>query len=71
MSALAPSAGPHAPSRGGVRSVLDHIHDDPAPLWAPGSRGRFVGYLAGSMAAWTVLGVAATAALGALLDLVG
>lgn len=71
MSALAPSAGPRRPSRASIRTVLDHVHDDPAPAWAPGSRGRFVGYLAGSMAAWTVLGVAATALLGALVDLVG
>jgi hypothetical protein len=68
MSAVTSTARPT--SRPTVRTVLAHVHDDPAPLWTPGSRGRFAGYLAGSMAAWTVLGVAVTALLGALLDLV-
>jgi hypothetical protein len=68
MSAVTSTARPT--SRPTVRTVLAHVHDDPAPLWAPGSRGRFAGYLAGSMAAWTVLGVAVTALLGAVLDLV-
>jgi hypothetical protein len=71
MSAATPAAGPRPTSRRTVRTVLAHVHDDPAPLWEPGHRARFTGYLAGSMAAWTVLGVAATALLGALLDLVG
>lgn len=69
MSAVSTAARPT--TRETLRSVLDHVHDDPAPVWAPGTRGRFAGYLAGSMAAWTVLGVAASALLGALLDLAG
>jgi hypothetical protein len=68
MSAVSTSLRPA--SRPTVRSVLAHVHDDPAPRWEPGSRGRFAGYLAGSMAGWTVLGVAVTALLGALVGLV-
>lgn len=67
MSAVTSPARPT--TRVTVRSVLDHVHDGPAPVWAPGTRGRFAGYLAGSMVGWTVLGVAVTALLGALLDL--
>lgn len=51
------------------RDVLTWVRETPAPAWAPGSRGRLAGYVAGSMVAWTVLGVAATAALGALIGL--
>lgn len=54
-----------------VRDALDHLRDEPAPLWAPGSRARLAGWVAGSMVAWTVAGVAATAALGALVGLAG
>lgn len=53
------------------RDLLTWVRETPAPAWAPGSRGRLAGYVAGSMVAWTVLGVAATAVLGALVGLAG
>jgi hypothetical protein len=54
-----------------LRRAREVVRDTPAPPWAPGTRGRLAGYVAGSMVAWTVLGLAATAGLGALVGLAG
>ena len=44
--------------------ALRLVRETPAPRWGDttGSRLRFAGYVAGSMAAWTVLGLAGTTA---------
>lgn len=61
---VSPGTGTH------LRDVVHHLRFDPAPLWAPGTRARLAAWVGGSMVFWTVLGLAATALLGALVDLV-
>lgn len=52
--------------------ALRWVRETPAPEWGPerATRGRFVAYVAGSMAAWTVVGLGGSALTGALLRVV-
>jgi hypothetical protein len=54
-----------------VQHVLHEIRYAPAPAWEPGTRLKVVGYVAGSMVAWTVAGLACSALLAGVLNLVG
>jgi hypothetical protein len=54
-----------------VQHVVHQIRWAPAPTWEPGRRLRFVGYVAGSMVAWTLAGLACSALLARLVGLVG
>jgi hypothetical protein len=50
--------------------VMRLVRETPAPRWGhtTGSRLRFAGYVAGSMAAWTVLGLAGTTAFARAVE---
>ena len=54
-----------------VQHVIHQIRYAPAPTWEPGMRLKVVGYVAGSMVAWTVAGLACSALLAGVLNLVG
>ena len=53
--------------------LLETVRWAPAPRWgrSVGEHGRYVAYLAGSMLAWTLVGVGSAALLGAFLNLLG
>jgi len=53
-----------------VQHVFHQIRYAPAPTWEPGMRLRVVGYVAGSMLAWTLAGLACSALLAGVLGLV-
>ncbi|MBT0993688.1 chemotaxis protein CheW [Cellulomonas sp. DKR-3] len=70
MSALTlPPARPSLPLPARLRSLVETVRWAPAPRFegTPTRRWLFVAYLAGSMLAWTLAGVAIAAALGALV----
>ena len=70
----------HSPHAAPARSMLESVRDTfrwvreaPAPRWEGDTRDKatFVGYVAASMVAWTLLGLLVTAALGRLISVVG
>ena len=54
-----------------VQHVVHQVRWAPAPTWEPGMQLRLVGYVAGSMVAWTLAGLACSALLARLVSLVG
>jgi len=54
-----------------VQHVVQQVRYAPAPTWEPGRRLRLVGYVAGSMIAWTLAGLACSALLARLVSLAG
>ena len=59
-------------SRDRVRRLVDTVRWAPAPVWGEsgGEHTRFSVYLAGSMLAWAVAGLAMAALIGTALGLV-
>ena len=68
MSAVHPSPA----VRDRVRHLVGTVRWAPAPVWgeSAGEHRRFALYLAGSMLAWALAGLASAALIGAVLDLV-
>lgn len=56
-----------------VADLSETVRWAPAPRWgrSAGEHGRFAAYLGGSMIAWTLIGVGASALFGQLLSLLG
>ncbi len=54
-----------------VQHVFHQVRYAPAPTWEPGMRLRLVGYVAGSMIAWTLAGLACSVLLAQLVSLAG
>ncbi len=54
-----------------MQHVVHQVRWAPAPTWETGRRLRFVGYVAGSMVAWTLAGLACSALLARLVSLAG
>jgi hypothetical protein len=54
-----------------IAQIVQTIRWAPAPQWGSSTadHGRYVTYLAGSMLAWTVLGVLLAAGIGELVSL--
>ncbi|MET0789401.1 MAG: chemotaxis protein CheW [Cellulomonas sp.] len=72
MSAATPTYSSIRPSRR-IADLLETVRWAPAPRWghSAAEHGRYVAYLAGSMLAWTLIGVGGAALLGQALGLLG
>jgi hypothetical protein len=66
------AAHPSPASRQSLRRLVDTVRWAPAPVWGEsgGEHTRFTAYLAGSMLAWAVGGLAMAALIGTALRLV-
>lgn len=64
-------ASPTAPLTTRLSEVADTVRWAPAPRWGSSAaeHGKYVGYLGGSMLAWTLIGVLSAAAFGWVLSL--
>jgi len=62
---------PSTPPSARVSQLIESIRWAPAPQWGTSAADhtRYVTYLAGSMLAWTLLGVLLAAGIGALVSL--
>lgn len=67
---LAPDHSTVRPGLTAWRDARRWIRETPAPRWegTAGDKGRYVGYVAGSVVLWTGLGLAFTAAFGEVLQ---